>query len=274
MADVPVSIVIRTLNAAATLRPVLEALRRNPDDQLILVDSGSTDGTVDLARSHGAEVVLLPEAEFTYGRSLNRGFAAARHDWVLALSSHTVPMDPGFLDLYRSAVGRFPDRVTAAVGPIVNAEYDSPLPGGISYFEAGDFRHGFGFAAGNPNSLYRRSAWLRRPFDEALGGGEDLQWYCDALRDGEVLAVVHRARVRYISRRPMSAFYRKGRVDYRAMARLIEPHQPGLGGIVIRVAKLLLYAGLGRIDWNGAKGSIAHCLGNFVEARALRRAAR
>ena len=39
MADVPVSIVIRTLNAAATLRPVLEALRRNPDYQLILVDS-------------------------------------------------------------------------------------------------------------------------------------------------------------------------------------------------------------------------------------------
>ena len=268
MSHPPISIVIRTLDAAETLGAVLAGLDRSGIDQLIVVDSGSTDGTVELARRHGAEIVPIRKEEFTYGRALNRGFAAARHDWVLSLSAHTIPADPGFLESYRRAIGRFPDSVTAAVGPILG-EFDAALSGGITYFEGGDLRRGFGFGAGNPNSLYRRSAWIRRPFDEEIGGGEDLQWYFDALKAGETVAAVHAARVHYRNRRSMRAFYRKGRVDYRAMARFFEPHRPSLPGILIRAAKLALYLPMGRIDWAGAKGSLAHCWGNWVEARAL-----
>ncbi|MEY4690174.1 MAG: hypothetical protein RIT19_499 [Verrucomicrobiota bacterium] len=271
MSPPPISIVIRTLDAAETLGTVLAGLDRSGIDQLIVVDSGSTDGTVDLARHHGAEIVPIRKEDFTYGRALNRGFAAARHDWVLSLSAHTIPADPGFLDSYRRAIGRFPDPVTAAVGPILG-EFDAALSGGITYFEGDDLRRGFGFGAGNPNSLYRRSAWIRRPFDEVIGGGEDLQWYFDALKAGETVAAVHAARVHYRNRRSMRAFYRKGRVDYRAMARFFEPHRPSLSGIVIRAAKLALYLPMGRVDWAGAKGSLAHCWGNYVEARALARA--
>ena len=232
----PLSIVIRSLDTADTLPRVLAGLGRRPDDQLIVVDSGSTDGSLEHARAAGAEIVPIKESEFTYGRALNLGFAAARHGWVLALSAHTVPMRPDFLD-----------------------------------YELGDFTHGFGFGAGNPNSLYRRELWQAHPFDEQIGGGEDLEWYLWALRQGHTIAAVHAAEVLYISRRPMAAFYRKGRVDHRAMARLITPHSPSLGGVVVRGAKLLLYAALGKTDWHGAKGSLAHCVGNYVEARSLRR---
>ena len=268
----PLSIVIRSLDTAATLPRVLAALRQRPEDQLVLVDSGSTDGSLESARAAGAEIVPLPPAEFTYGRALNRGFAAARHGWVLALSAHTVPVRPDFLDLYRAAiVGRFQPNVAAAVGPMLTSELDRSLPGGVTHYELGDFSHGFGFGAGNPNSLYRRALWQEHPFDEQLEGGEDLEWYLWALRQGRSIAAVHAAEVRYISRRSMRAFYTKGRVDYRAMARLITPHSPSLGGIAVRGAKLLLYAALGRTDWHGAKGSLAHCVGNYAEARALRR---
>jgi hypothetical protein len=162
--------------------------------------------------------------------------------------------------------------VTAAVGPILG-EFDAALSGGITYFQGDDLRRGFGFGAGNPNSLYRRSAWQRRPFDEEIGGGEDLQWYFDALKADETIAAVHAAGVHYRNRRSMRAFYQKGRVDYRAMARFFEPHRPSLPGIFIRAAKLALYLPLGRVDWAGAKGSLAHCVGNYVEARALARQA-
>ena len=268
MARPALSIVIRTLDAADTLGDVLGQLRRDRADQLIVVDSGSTDRTVTLARDAGAEIVPIRRDEFTYGRALNRGFAAARHAWILSLSAHTVPADPGFLDAYRRAIGRFPGSVTAAVGPILG-EFDAALSGGLTLFEGDDLRKGFGFGAGNPNSLYQTEAWRRRPFDEEIGGGEDLQWYFDALAAGETIAAVHAAAVHYRNRRSMRAFYRKGRVDYRAMARFIEPHRPSLAGIVIRAAKLALYVPLGRVDWAGAKGSLAHCLGTYVEARAL-----
>lgn len=271
MSNTPISLVIRALNAADTLGQVLEALDREPGDQLILVDSGSTDGTLEIARRHGAEVVPLAPGTFTYGRALNAGFSAARHDWVLVLSAHTVPIPPDFLERYRAATRRFPAGVTAAVGPLVTADFDSPLPGGITLFRQGDFARGFGFAAGNPNCLYRRDAWQARPFDETIGGGEDLLWYVEALKAGETVAAVHSATVRYIARQTWRASYRKGRVDYRAAARLIQPHRPGLGGLLIRAAKLGLYAALGRVNARRARNSLAHCLGTWVEARALRR---
>jgi rhamnosyltransferase len=271
MSHPPISVVIRTLNSASTLKPVLETTRLSPEDQLIVVDSGSTDGTLELARQYRAQIISIRAADFTYGRALNTGFAEAKHAWVLALSSHTVPVRDSFLDLYRRGIReQFSPRVAAAVGPLLMSEFDTTLPGGITYFEQGDFRKGFGFGAGNPNSLYRRSVWQQRGFDEALPGGEDLEWYVWALSQGHQIAAIHAAEVRYISRRPAKAFYMKGRVDHRISARLIEAHQPSLPGIVIRCAKLLLYAAMGRVDWHGAKGSLFHCLGTYVEARALR----
>jgi len=272
MSRPPISIVIRTLNAAETLGAVLAKLDRGATDQWIVVDSGSTDGTLEIAQKYGAEVMPIRKEDFSYGRALNRGFNAARHDWVLSLSAHTIPAHADFLESYGQAIERFPSSVTAAVGPILG-EFDAALSGGITLFQGNDLRRGFGFGAGNPNSLYLRSAWQRRPFDEAIGGGEDLQWYFDALKAGETIAAVHAAGVHYRNRRSMRAFYQKGRVDYRAMARFFEPHRPSLSGILIRAAKLALYVPMGRMDWAGAKGSLAHCVGNYVEARTLARPA-
>ena len=274
MNEPALSLVIRTLNSAPTLARVLGALRLGPDDQLVVVDSGSTDGTLELVRPLGAEIVSIRRADFTYGRALNLGFAAARNPWVLSLSSHTVPLASDFLERYRHAAARFPDSVTAAVGPLVTTGHELALSGGITFYEGTDLQHGFGFGAGNPNSLYRRSAWQQRPFDETLGGGEDLHWYCAALRAGEVVAAVHAARVKYISQQGIKEFYRKGRVDYRAAAQLIEPHHPSFGGLLIHGSKLGLYAALGRADWVGAKSSLAHYFGNWMEARALNRTRR
>ena len=270
MSRPPISIVIRTLNAAETLGAVLAELDRGATDQWIVVDSGSTDGTLEIAQKYGAEVMPIRKEDFSYGRALNRGFNAAHHDWILSLSAHTIPAHADFLESYGQAIGRFPKSVTAAVGPILG-EFDAALSGGITLFQGNDLRRGFGFGAGNPNSLYLRSAWQRRPFDEEIGGGEDLQWYFDALKAGETIAAVHAAGVHYRNRRSMRAFYQKGRVDYRAMARFFEPHRPSLSGILIRAAKLALYVPMGRMDWAGAKGSLAHCVGNYVEARALAR---
>jgi glycosyltransferase involved in cell wall biosynthesis len=271
MAAPSLSIVVRTLNAAPQLGELLLALHRQPGDQLIIVDSGSTDGTLDVARQAGAEIVSLTQDRFTYGRSLNLGFAKARHEWILALSSHVVPVRPDFLDVYRASIGRFPANVVAAAGPLVRNDGERGMTGGITLYQGEDFVRGFEFGAGNPNCLYRRDVWQARPFDEELGGGEDCEWYVWAIVAGHTLAAVHAAEVYYRFKRSWSAFVYKGRIDYQITHRYLEVHQPKLSGLGIRVAKLVLYAVMGRVGWDDIKASMAHCWGSYLEASATRR---
>jgi len=78
------SVVIPTLNAAAVLAETLDHLPAV--GQRVIVDGGSTDATVDLARAAGAEVV---RAEAGRGRQLAAGAAAARGPWLLFLHADT-----------------------------------------------------------------------------------------------------------------------------------------------------------------------------------------
>jgi rSAM/selenodomain-associated transferase 2 len=78
------SVVIPTLNAAATLGPCLAALRQA--DEILVVDGGSADGTAALAQSSGARLVRSPRGR---GVQLAAGAAAARGDWLLFLHADT-----------------------------------------------------------------------------------------------------------------------------------------------------------------------------------------
>lgn len=68
-----ISVVIRTRDSARTLERVILGLSRAEGDEVIVVDSGSRDATLDIARKHGAIIVLAP-GPFNYSKSLNLWF--------------------------------------------------------------------------------------------------------------------------------------------------------------------------------------------------------
>ena len=94
------SIVIRAYNEERHIGRLLEGIRQQTikDVEIILVDSGSTDGTVAIAESFGARIVHIPSAEFTFGRSLNLGIQAATREWVVIASAHVYPVYPDWLE--------------------------------------------------------------------------------------------------------------------------------------------------------------------------------
>jgi glycosyltransferase involved in cell wall biosynthesis len=79
----PLSAVLITRNAAAVLEPCLDSL--GFADEIVVVDSSSTDGTIDLARRKGARVVQKEWLGF--GRQKQFAVEQASHDWVLCLDA-------------------------------------------------------------------------------------------------------------------------------------------------------------------------------------------
>src|SRR5574343_95905 len=79
----PLSVVIITLNAASQLAECLASVRFA--DEVVVVDSGSTDGTRELALAAGARVI--EQDWLGFGRQKQFAVEAARHDWVLCLDA-------------------------------------------------------------------------------------------------------------------------------------------------------------------------------------------
>lgn len=110
-----VSVVLPALDESATVGGVVRSvlpLLESVVDECVVVDSGSTDDTVAVARAAGARVVrcgeVLPDLPVVAGKGevLWRSLAATSGDIVVFLDSDLVDPDPGF--------------VTALLGPILS----------------------------------------------------------------------------------------------------------------------------------------------------------
>jgi len=78
------SLIVITLNEEATITQCIESAWFA--DEVIVVDSGSTDRTVELAKVLGARVLATPDWP-GFGQQKNRALDLARGDWVLSLDA-------------------------------------------------------------------------------------------------------------------------------------------------------------------------------------------
>ncbi|MBP1716021.1 MAG: hypothetical protein H6Q42_4224, partial [Deltaproteobacteria bacterium] len=82
-----ISIIIPTLNEEQNIIPCLEATRKAVNIERIVVDGGSSDGTVDKAKSWGATVLSAPRGR---ARQMNAGAQAAKGEILLFLHADTI----------------------------------------------------------------------------------------------------------------------------------------------------------------------------------------
>ena len=187
--ELSVSVVLRNRNEERLLRRVLQALARQrlrPID-IVMVDNASTDGSRDLCAASGVTIVDLPREQFTYGRALNRGIAAARGDLAVLLSAHSLPMGRHFLTDCRTP---FADPRVAAARCLhlkKTRELEAWMEDGELAWPA-DLDAVIARGPLANGCVIRRSVWEQLPFDEILESAEDKVWGLEALKRGHTIA--------------------------------------------------------------------------------------
>src|SRR5512136_2680787 len=94
------SIVIRACNEEKHISRLLEgiAFQTQKDLEIILVDSGSTDRTLEITSHYPVQVVHIQPEEFTFGYSLNQGITQAHGSLIVIASAHVYPVYPDWLE--------------------------------------------------------------------------------------------------------------------------------------------------------------------------------
>lgn len=186
MTAAPASVIVRAKNEENTIERALRSLRNQTvAAEIIVVDSGSTDRTRDLARPWCDMLIEIPAERFTFGRALNLGSSVATAPVHFALSAHC---SADRVDWIERALCHFvrPD-VAGAYGDLALAD-ERPLQG-VFYQDAAYARAHPYWGFTNHASCWRASVWERFPFDETLRAAEDKEWGLRVLQAGWVIAV-------------------------------------------------------------------------------------
>lgn len=185
-----VSVIVPVRDGARYLAELLDAVAAEGPDEVIIVDSGSRDGSPEIARAAGARVIEIDPADFGHGRTRNLAAEEATGDVLAFLTQDATPV-PGWLAAHLEALELDP-RVGVSFGPHLPRPDTSPMiarelteffgsfsPTGEPVLQ-GDGDEPF---LSNVNACYRRACWEEIRFRD-VAYSEDQAFGRDALAAG------------------------------------------------------------------------------------------
>jgi rhamnosyltransferase len=191
------SIIIRTLNEEKHLDDILSIIEEQDSDgldyEVIIVDSGSEDNTLQIAASHKCKVLQITREEFSFGRSLNKGCAAATGELLVFVSGHCVPTNKKWLQKLCQPL--IQDAASYSYGRQVggSTSHYSECRIFAKYFPEKSRIPQVGSYCNNASSAMKHSTWLRYKFNEELTGLEDMELAQRLVSDGDKIAYVAEA---------------------------------------------------------------------------------
>lgn len=197
-----VSVVIRTLNEARHLGALLEGIANQiyprGEIEVVVVDSGSTDGTIAIAERFQAKLVHIAKEDFSFGRSLNVGCAAATGEALLFISGHCIPAAPSWISSLVAPLHT--DGIAYSYGKQIGDHSSRFSEQRIfeKYFPDASAIPQQGFFTNNANSALLKHVWEKFPFDEQLTGLEDMHLARQLVEQGYKCAYVAEAPVYHL----------------------------------------------------------------------------
>ncbi|MBI2326944.1 glycosyltransferase [Candidatus Curtissbacteria bacterium] len=191
------SVVVITKNQKDLFKkslPIILNQKLKGSYEIIVVDSGSTDGAVEYIKSLPVKLVQIRLEKFNYAFAFNKGASQAKGEYLIRLSGDCIPLRSDFI---RELIGSFKDnKVGGAYGkytisgkkgygypsywpasrfPKELVRYSTKRKMFTGIVEIGKARTEiFNFAGGC--CAIRKSIWVKRPFNEKLSEGEDAEY--------------------------------------------------------------------------------------------------
>lgn len=224
------SIVIRAYNEEKHLGRLLAGIQQQTLQQVevILVDSGSTDGTLAIAAQYPTRIVHIRPEDFTFGYSLNQGIAQAQAEFIVIASAHVYPVYPDWLERLLEPFG----------DPQVGLVYGKQRGNAQTRFSEQQIfsrwypdrsqpRQPYPFC-NNANAAIRRSLWQAQRYNETLPGLEDLEWAHRIMSLGHAIAYIAEAEVIHIHEETPRGVYNRYRREAMAFKRIFPQERFGL----------------------------------------------
>lgn len=231
-----ISIVIRTYQEQKHLRALLEGIEKQERDDLeietIIVDSGSTDDTLLIAREFSVRIVHIKKDEFSFGRSLNMGCAAASGEVLVFVSGHCIPCGSRWIADLIAPLGI--NSVCYSYGGQVGDDNSHFSEKQIfnKYFPSYDKIPQDGFYCNNANAALIKSIWELNKFDEELTGLEDMQLAKRLCAQNYKIAYVTKASVYHLHSETWAQVRRRFEREAIALQHIMPEVQLGLLDVI------------------------------------------
>ena len=247
------SLVIPTKNGGDLFKTVVAGLQRQtiwPNVEFIIVDSGSTDDTIAIAKAAGAECYTIPPSEFNHGSTRDFAIGKASSNIIVLTVQDATPLDVQMLEKLLSAL-EDPEVAGAYARQIPQPDADAitkrnlntwltgrtvrevrALPDPAAYDTWPPMERYLASNFDNVCSAIRKSEWEVHPFGR-VDFGEDIQWAQSALKRGRRIVYEPTAAVVHSHDRPIAYEYKRTYVCHRKLNQLFGLHMvPTLGRAV------------------------------------------
>ena len=194
--ELKVTIIMRTRNSGWVIDQALTSLfsQNYNDFKLLVVDSGSTDNTLEIIKKFPCDLIEIKPEEYYPGPVLNMAAEACDGELLVFQNSDVVL-------LHEDVLGRL---VAAFEDPLVSAAFARQIPRPEAHgWVRRDYEVSFPdsgpappwITLSLPFAAILRSAWEDRKFYKQAWASEDTEWGVRALADGLTIRYVHDATV-------------------------------------------------------------------------------
>ena len=227
------SIIILTKNAGNGFEQTLEMIfnQKYGDFEVLIIDSGSTDETLEIARRYPAKITSIKPEEFHHSRTRNFAASMAQGEYLVFITQDALPLDDNWLS---SLLSPFSDPDVAGVygrqiaydnANIIEKffySYFYPDEGvSISHLPENleDFYIDNVFLS-DVNSVILEKVWEKHKFNEDIIMAEDKDWAVQVLKAGYKLIYEHKAAVYHSHKYDLSSAFKRRFDDGAAMSQI------------------------------------------------------